>query len=851
MDPLSASSVAACVIQVVDFGSKIVANGSEIYKSASGSSIDNTELQKTTKDLEDLTLELEKSLQSDPSSAGLGSDEEAERQLGRECKAVAMELLAVLDRLKRGGQFSKWRSYRQAFLSVWRKEQIDSLEKRLDRFRQQLVMRLLTALRIQVREMHKRGTIPGVTSRGNDASLCAVFLEHVKDSARWQREISQVLLTGTGSIAPQRTPDASKKRTEDLQHKLLASIRYPQIQDRKQRIAKAVRNTFEWIYRPPDPALRPWADFAIWLEHERGVYWIYGKPGSGKSTLMKFLYGDPRTHQLLQNWARNIRTSQSMSPKNSSLIIGSFFFWNSGVEMQMSYEGFLRAMLHQISIADPDIIFKLFSERLEALDLLNEMQPWTLTELLAAFRRLCLPDFQSRQFFFFVDGLDEFSGNHREIIDLIKDMAVSSHIKFCVSSRLWNVFQDAFGTIPNLRLQDLTIGDIETFVSAKFHENTPFVELENLDPLLAKTLCLQVARKANGVFLWVRLVVESLLEGLSNGDRVKDLHRRLEELPQDLEGLFKKILKNIGEESRAHLAHASELFQISRRCYPITILTLSYADEDDGSILSEKEPRLLTEQEIRWRIESMRRRLNSRTKGLLEVEDWSTDPKMAVSLLQTFRTEDVAFQKRYNVQYIHRTVKEFFEKPDNWSLIQQAGEPSFDPKVSLVKAYVLEVKHFDVSSFGPHDIRKYVVRAMETAALVSPDRTPLLLGLLDHLNLIVEILAERPNLGRGRLYPKPPLPFAMLLPVAMSFKLDFWVKARFRRDVAQSSPKVNKNLKRWFVRHYDQHVSALEKLFKGFKGEAALDNHHSPMLKRKKMERTENNAVKRICSEQA
>lgn len=43
---------------------------------------------------------------------------------------------------------------------------------------------------------------------------------------------------------------------------------------------------------------------AQWLKSQdpkEGLYWIGGKPGGGKSTLMKYLYGYVRTQELLNS----------------------------------------------------------------------------------------------------------------------------------------------------------------------------------------------------------------------------------------------------------------------------------------------------------------------------------------------------------------------------------------------------------------------------------------------------------------------------------------------------------------------------------------------------------------------
>jgi len=147
MDPLSAGSVAALVIQVVDFGGKLISKTVEISRSTSGLSIGNSDLEKITTDLKEVSKSLKKSLENELNGRSLTTDELAERKLGEECQTVASELLSVLQRLNLTGKQNKWRSFRQALLSVLNETRIADLEKRLDRFRQELILRMLASLR--------------------------------------------------------------------------------------------------------------------------------------------------------------------------------------------------------------------------------------------------------------------------------------------------------------------------------------------------------------------------------------------------------------------------------------------------------------------------------------------------------------------------------------------------------------------------------------------------------------------------------------------------------------------------------------------------------------------------------
>ena len=102
----------------------------------------------------------------------------------------------------------------------------------------------------------------------------------------------------------------------------------------------------------------------------------------------------------------------------------------------------------------------------------------------------------------------------------------------------------------------------------------------------------EIVDKADGVFLWVVLVVRSILLGLANRDEMDDLERRLHELPSKLECLFENILRQ--RIAPFYKRQSSELFQTIRASRerndqierflevpsPLTILALSLIYEN-------------------------------------------------------------------------------------------------------------------------------------------------------------------------------------------------------------------------------------------------------------------------------
>jgi hypothetical protein len=145
LDPLTALSVAGTIVQFVDFSGKLLAKSREIYKSASGASIDNNQLEAIAKDLEGLNARLRKPL---PSQQSLGESDTSLVKLGEQCAGVAAELILALEELKvRGATHLRWKSFRKALKSVRKREEVDAITLRLRSFREELNLHILVNLR--------------------------------------------------------------------------------------------------------------------------------------------------------------------------------------------------------------------------------------------------------------------------------------------------------------------------------------------------------------------------------------------------------------------------------------------------------------------------------------------------------------------------------------------------------------------------------------------------------------------------------------------------------------------------------------------------------------------------------
>jgi len=474
--------------------------------------------------------------------------------------------------------------------------------------------------------------------------------------------------------------------TQEAQQYILDSLEFETMRDRYEAISEAHDKTFNWIFQADMGEDTKWSNYAKWLREGEGIYWVNGKAGSGKSTLMRYIVEDWRTRRMLEYWAR----------RDKKLITTNFFFWKSGAIDQASQLGLLRSLMFEILTIIPSMMPSVFPEEWkETLKILrsggsrrkagrqrNQLKRWTLKAIKKGFEilfgqyigKVCL----------FIDGIDEYEGDPMDTVELFRSIT-SSNVKICLSSRPWVVFENAFEERPKLRLQDLTHHDIRLYVNDKLHKDPRMQKLYLSEPEEAPKLISEIVRKADGVFLWVMLVARSLLSGLNNSDQISDLQKRLRLLPSEIEDLYKYMLAQI---ELVYFEEGSRIFQLMATAYThegsgkrnLCAIGVSFAEDPDPSLVFKCRDELLSEVEVQSRVLRVDRRLRLCCAGILELS--SSDTKEML-------------QERGNmrVEYIHRTARDFLDTPETRTKILKATEDTgFEPHVALFRSNILLLK---------------------------------------------------------------------------------------------------------------------------------------------------------------
>ncbi|KAK2600565.1 hypothetical protein N8I77_010088 [Diaporthe amygdali] len=489
------------------------------------------------------------------------------------------------------------------------------------------------------------------------------FVDTIKQTAStslWDPEnIARI-----GAILPKIRQDGNKIRREQ---EVIKSLNYQVRKFRYEAIQDAHIRTFEWVFSSGHAH----GKILTWLENDVGIFWVSGKPGSGKSTLMKFIVDDPRTREALASWAGS-----------KSCVTASHFFWISGATAQTSQEGLFRSLLYEILRERPQLVESLYPSLWEQAGGTNPSeqeydQIWSRRSLRNIISRLKDYRDDDTKFCFFIDGLDEYKGDHLDMVKTLEELVLSESIKVCVSSRPWNVFADAFGNVPTRKIsvQDLAHNDLVAYAQDKLGQHHLWEELTHE---VQKQIVGTILQKAQGVFLWVYLVVKQLREGLSNGDTVEVLQQRVRDFPPDLEEFFSRMMASI---DRLYLPHTARAFQVALHALnPLPTLLYSFLDDEkEDEQYALRLPRQRFDDEaLERRIGKIPRLLEARCKGLLEIVI-SEDPLYGEQCLQP------------RVEFIHRTARDFLRTRQMADLLEE-GAAGFEPYSSILRAYVAGIK---------------------------------------------------------------------------------------------------------------------------------------------------------------
>lgn len=435
------------------------------------------------------------------------------------------------------------------------------------------------------------------------------------------------------------------QQQEDL---FIESLRFENINLRSNEISESISKTFEWIYNDENEEGHPWDNFYRWLKASQRPYWISGKAGSGKSTLMSFIAHDPRTKIALKEWSAG-----------RTCIILQFYFWSSGTKLQRSIKGFLCSMLRQAVIDDGEVLEDVFRHSRPTRWKRNVCD-WSPSEARELLVFVVEEMHRRKNVCFLLDGIDEIDQDEeiQDLLALMKRLSKLSHVKLCISSRPEEYLKRHFSGYEKLHLQDLTKDDMKICIREKLrvlYQNDPphGITENNIDELMQL-----MVEKADGVFLWVHLVLKSLEKGIRNSDDFPELIKRTAELPSRMEELYQQMWCRLNGDKQRYREEASTYFSY-HEFFPLSLFQMMVIVRDDIREKYSHENKPQDPSELVQICKALKMRILTRCAGLVEVvNDSDVDEEL------TSKSESGGhhrLQRCYNakIKFIHKTARDY------------------------------------------------------------------------------------------------------------------------------------------------------------------------------------------------
>jgi ankyrin repeat protein len=367
--------------------------------------------------------------------------------------------------------------------------------------------------------------------------------------------------------------------------------------DRRENVEPRHTNTCQWIL--------DLEKYQSWISKSRGLLWIKGKPGAGKSTLMVFLHGKLKR---LQNGKPGIQLD--------------FFFTARGTEMQRTPLGMLRSLLNQLFDRDATVrprVRETYEQRCRQFGYGEGKWKWpqaVLEELLAG---VILESTSRQDVTIFVDALDETGAEsaqqlaayfHR-LIDRAGEK--NAALRICISCRHYPII--GIAQAMEIHVEQHNHEDIATYIKDILAETD--VE-DNPSEDMRQTLMEKIIQQANGVFQWARLIMPLARQRICEGESFDDIYCWSREVPVGLEDVYMYILNNVIEVR--NLEQSFLLFQwvcLAER--PLTVTEMRYALAGKNAQITRAPKKW---EKIYGFIESderMKRRIKALSGGLAEV----------------------------------------------------------------------------------------------------------------------------------------------------------------------------------------------------------------------------------------
>ncbi|KAI1308517.1 hypothetical protein F5Y03DRAFT_350017 [Xylaria venustula] len=521
------------------------------------------------------------------------------------------------------------------------------------------------------------------------------------------------IYNGQGQLSPcTRLHDLAWEK--NIQRSFLWRLRDPDIDYQNAKDCGSRGNLYNWLFESSsdrDGNGTSFRDWAFNSPSSQPTFWITGKPGAGKTILAEVIF-------------------ERLSRQNVAL---SYFFVGDTKSTRKGVRGFLQSILWQLLSKDPETIPIIAPCRWEALVLFGEdPKPFDTAELEQMLVSTLHQRPEASRIFILIDALDQYQGigDGFEIIELLHKIIACPGVKVCISSRPLPHIQNFMNGAPGLVLEDCNSQDMEEFVTSKIEAHYAVTHDSIIGLVVKEQLIHEVTTRAEGCFLWVVLVIESLQKLLARRDDDEELLCFVKKVPMGLTELFRCVLSEL-DTSKPFIA--CSLRFIATFDEPVSPLRLSLMEMDFPDFALRQEISPLSREHLDIRRQESLQSYMSRSGGLLGV-------------VETLKKDDFqTCEGGCRVSLIHRTLKEYICKNTGSQPISGLGD--FAVRYSAASLLILKINPIGESTI--QSVAAEAIRCTRTAILAQTENEVYISRLLDELEQTCYVLLETIKLMPG------------------------------------------------------------------------------------------------------
>ncbi|KKK20439.1 hypothetical protein ARAM_002899 [Aspergillus rambellii] len=385
-------------------------------------------------------------------------------------------------------------------------------------------------------------------------------------------EVQEMLGTLIVSVneTKQDSSESREKSQQDLVKHILKPSKTDSAQDWYDKINKArIPGTGDWI-REEDI-------FKGWVNMDMPIIFVSGNPGAGKSYLST-------------NIITFLRDQYPQDVENTSIIsVGFFFFKDDNPDTRNLHQA-LRDLAFQIS--KTDLVYQKYIATIEDYERIGSLE--------SAWRLLFVEFFLKRtnvdsNVYILLDAVDEALDEERRIfLGLAKDLYDAPeksrlHLAIVGRPHISEQLLEGLETeVPTIHVTtNKNSGDINQYIHASIKKS---VVLRRVSAKMRQEIVEKLAAGAEGMFLWVNLMLQELVKKRNESS----MRKALDQAPKGLKDMLRHVLESFSDSSNdEELEYLNELLLwVTCSQQPLTLSIIEAilklkSPEGDGMIYTE------------------------------------------------------------------------------------------------------------------------------------------------------------------------------------------------------------------------------------------------------------------------